>query len=79
MQREQANFMVVEPNIESHSVFKLTDYSEAYGKADIVALLVAHTEFKKLDWRDDTVMLDFAGIFKRVQTRQGLGAMHHHA
>lgn len=79
MQREQANFMVVEPNIESHSVFKLTDYRDAYGKADIVALLVAHTEFKKLDWRDDTVMLDFAGIFKRVQTRQGLGAMHHHA
>lgn len=79
MQREQANFLVVEPNIESHSVFKLTEYREAYGKADIVALLVAHNDFKQLEWRDDAVMLDFAGIFKRVQARQGLGVLHHQA
>jgi len=65
MQSEQDNFLVVEPNIEEHSVFKLTDVDEAYERADIVAFLVAHKEFKALDWRDDKVMLDFAGVFKR--------------
>jgi len=65
MQSEQDNFVVVEPNIEEHSVFKLTDVDEAYEHADIVAFLVAHKEFKALDWRDDKVMLDFAGVFKR--------------
>nr|WP_304442215.1 nucleotide sugar dehydrogenase [Prosthecochloris sp. HL-130-GSB] len=65
MQSEQDNFLVVEPNIEEHSVFKLTGVDEAYERADIVAFLVAHKEFKALDWRDDKVMLDFAGVFKR--------------
>ena len=33
---------IVEPNIESHSVYKLTEYKEAVNKADIVVFLVAH-------------------------------------
>ncbi len=65
MQSEQNNFLIVEPNINEHSVFKLTNYLEAYEKADIVVFLVAHKEFKTLDYRDDKVILDFAGIFKR--------------
>ena len=65
MQSEQNNFLIVEPNIQEHSVFKLTNYLEAYEKADIVVFLVAHKEFKTLDYRDDKVILDFAGIFKR--------------
>ena len=31
-----ANILVVEPNVKEHNVFKLTDYKEAYDKADIV-------------------------------------------
>ncbi len=65
MQSEQNNFLIVEPNINEHSVFKLTNYLEAYEKADIIVFLVAHKEFKTLDYRDDKVILDFAGIFKR--------------
>ena len=30
-----ANILVVEPNVKEHNVFKLTDYKEAYSKADI--------------------------------------------
>jgi len=66
MQSEQDNFMVVEPNIKEHSVFKLTNVEEAYEKADIVAFLVAHKEFKALEWRDDKILLDYAGVFKRA-------------
>jgi UDP-N-acetyl-D-mannosaminuronic acid dehydrogenase len=60
-----ADFLIVEPNIEDHKVFKLTDYKEAYEKADVIAMLVAHNQFKELPWNDDKVILDFAGVFKR--------------
>ena len=60
-----ADILVVEPNIQEHRVFKLTNYMDAYEQADIVVFLTAHNEFKTLPWRDDKVILDFCGIFKR--------------
>lgn len=60
------DILVVEPNVEVHKVFKLTDYKEAYEKADIVALMVAHKQFKELPYREDKVILDFCGIFKKA-------------
>lgn len=65
MQSGQDGFLVVEPNIDEHGVFKLTGYREAYEKADIAAFLVAHREFGELGYRDDVVVLDFAGVFRR--------------
>lgn len=59
-----ADILVVEPNVKEHKVFKLTDYKEAYEKADIVVLLVAHKEFKFLPYRNDKMILDFCGIYK---------------
>ena len=59
-----ANILVVEPNVKEHNVFKLTDYKEAYSKADIVVFLTAHTPVKELPWREDKVILDFCGMFK---------------
>ncbi len=60
-----ADILVVEPNVKEHRVFKLTPYLEAYEKADIVVFLTAHTPFRSLPWRDDKVILDFCGIFKK--------------
>ncbi len=60
-----AKILVVEPNIAVHNTFKLTDYRQAYEQADIVVFLTAHTPFKQLAWRDDKVILDFCGIFKK--------------
>lgn len=60
-----ANILVVEPNIQEHKVFKLTNYKEAYEKADIVVFLTGHTPFKELEWQEDKVILDFCGIMKR--------------
>ena len=60
-----ADIMVVEPNIREHKVFKLTDYQTAYDRADIVVMLTAHDEFKTLPWRDDKVILDFCGVFRK--------------
>lgn len=60
-----ADILVVEPNVKSHNVFKLTDYKEAYDKADIAVFLTAHKPFKTLKWDDNKVILDFCGIFKK--------------
>lgn len=57
-----ADIMVVEPNVESHNVYKLTDYKEAFDRADIVVYLVAHTPFKALPKDTDKVILDFCGV-----------------
>lgn len=59
------NILVVEPNVENHNVFKLTDYKQAYDRADIVVFLTAHDPFKELPHRKDKVILDFCGIYKK--------------
>lgn len=60
-----ANILVVEPNLKSHNVFKLTDYREAYEQADIVVMLVGHDVFRQLPYSDEKIILDFCGIFKK--------------
>lgn len=57
----------VEPNITEHKVFKLTEYKEAYNKADIVAFLVAHDVFVGMgkDCNDEKIILDFCGILRK--------------
>ena len=62
----EAGYLIVEPNIAEHKVFKLTDYRQAYEEADIVAFLVAHNPFKTLPRRDDKIILDFCGVFKEI-------------
>ena len=56
---------IVEPNISEHKVFKLIDYKEAVEKADIIAFLVAHKEFKNLKILKEKVVLDFCGILNK--------------
>lgn len=60
-----ADYLIVEPNVKEHSVYKLTDYKDAYNRADIVVFLTAHTPFKALIWNEDKVILDFCGIYKK--------------
>lgn len=59
-----AELLVVEPNVKEHHVFKLTDYKEAFERADIVVYLVAHNEFKELPRDPAKIILDFCGIYK---------------
>lgn len=60
-----ADFLIVEPNIQSHKVFKLTNYQDAYNKADIVVLLTAHKEFFEFKYDSSKVIFDFCGVFKK--------------
>ena len=59
-----ANILIVEPNVEEHNVYKLTPYQEAFDKADIVVYLVGHTPFKALPKDTDKIILDFCGVNK---------------
>ena len=56
--------LIVEPNINTHPSFSLTDYSEAYKKADIIAWLVNHKEFPHLEKDESKTELDFCGVRK---------------
>lgn len=56
-------YFIVEPNIEEHNVFKLTEYKAAFEAADIIVFLVAHKEFRTLPKNTNKVILDFCGIF----------------
>ncbi len=55
-------YYVVEPNIKTHKVFKLTNYVDAVKNADIIVYLVAHKEFKTVDNDSNKIVLDFCGI-----------------
>ena len=55
---------IIEPNIKDHTIFKLTDYREATEKADIIAFLVAHDEFKLIEIPEGRIVLDFCGLNK---------------
>ena len=56
------NLFLVEPNLEDNLKYDLSDYRKINGRADIVAYLVAHKEFKGLEF--GCVILDFCGIKK---------------
>ena len=56
---------IVEPNINYHSIYKLTDYKEAINKADIIVFLVAHKEFLGLKFQKEKIIMDFSGINKK--------------
>lgn len=60
----RAEVLVVEPNVLSHTSFNLTDYKEAYEKADIVVWLVRHKQFMDIPADQDKAELDFCGVRK---------------
>ncbi|MEM9077482.1 MAG: UDP-N-acetyl-D-mannosamine dehydrogenase [Bacteroidota bacterium] len=56
-------YFIVEPNINTHKVFKLTSYESAINEADILVYLVAHNEFKEKKINTEKKILDFCGVF----------------
>ena len=56
------SYYIVEPNISTHKVFKLTNYIVAVKKADIIVYLVAHKEFRTIEVERSKIILDFCGI-----------------
>jgi UDP-N-acetyl-D-mannosaminuronic acid dehydrogenase len=61
---QDEQYYIVEPNIEDHQVFKITNFKEAADKADIIVFLVAHEEFKTICFNNDKVVLDYCGVLE---------------
>lgn len=59
---DDETYFIVEPNVSEHPVYKLTSVNEATESADIIAFLVAHDEFKGLDFVEHQQVLDFCGV-----------------
>lgn len=59
---QDETYFIVEPNVDDHPYYKLTAVQDAVEQADIVALLVAHNEFKELVFDDNQQVLDFCGV-----------------
>jgi len=56
------DLLLVEPNLDEGGKYQLTDYNKVEAKADIVAYLVGHKEFKKVGIT--AIELDFCGVKK---------------
>ena len=57
------DLLLVEPNLQESNKYDFTDYNSIDDKADIVAYLVAHKEFRVLE--TEVIELDFCGIKQR--------------
>ncbi len=64
LMKEKYNIIAVEPNINNHDEFKLTNYKKAINDVDIIVFLVKHKEFLNLDIKNKEI-LDFCGVIKR--------------
>ena len=60
----EENF-IVEPNIDSHLIYKLTNYYDAIENSDIIVFLVSHKEFENLKICKQKIVLDFCGIYEK--------------
>ena len=54
------DLLLVEPNLKESNKYDLTDIQNINEKADIVAYLVAHKEFKRS--KTEAIELDFCGV-----------------
>lgn len=55
---------IVEPNVDEHLIFKLTDYKIDLEKADIFVFLGAYKEFANINLSKEKVVFDFCGVRK---------------
>ena len=53
--------LISEPNLKENSEFKLYEYEVVLKKADLVFVLVAHNEFKNIDFNEKNIF-DFCGL-----------------
>jgi UDP-N-acetyl-D-mannosaminuronic acid dehydrogenase len=58
---DKYELILVEPNLDGGSEYKLTECSEAISEADIIAYLVAHKELKGFRNKEN-ISLYFCGV-----------------
>jgi UDP-N-acetyl-D-mannosaminuronic acid dehydrogenase len=61
----RAEVLVVEPNVNSHKSFNISDYQIAYNNADVIVWLVRHKEFITMPVETSKIEIDFCGVRKK--------------
>lgn len=64
LEKEGFSIFNIEPNLKNDPNRKLTSVAEALEHSDIVAFLVAHSEFRGLNIGKKKIILDFCGVRK---------------
>lgn len=59
---DKFKILFVEPNLNKHKKYILTQINEVEENADIIVFLVAHKEFKSLEFENEKLVIDFCGI-----------------
>jgi UDP-N-acetyl-D-mannosaminuronic acid dehydrogenase len=58
------DLLIVEPNVNSKSIYKIESIEKALSCADIVVWLVAHDEFKNKEISENIIEIDLCGLNK---------------
>lgn len=69
LKSQEYDVIAVEPNIQSHDSFAVVDLEQALERADVIAVLVKHSQFMNPDIRQRLVsksVLDFCGALRQV-------------
>lgn len=68
---EVGELLIVEPNLEEHEEFELCGLDEALAQADLVVLLVAHRQFRKISPKQlvEKVIIDTCGVLAPPKPR----------
>jgi UDP-N-acetyl-D-mannosaminuronic acid dehydrogenase len=61
LEKDGLSVLMVEPNLQTDSNYKLTGIQEAVEKSDIIVFLVAHKEFRDLKINSDKQILNYVG------------------
>ncbi|MCK4662722.1 MAG: UDP-N-acetyl-D-mannosamine dehydrogenase [Bacteroidales bacterium] len=61
---DKAKYLITEPNVKTHKLFKIYDSRDAYNEADIIVFMVAHKEYKAIDINIKKIEIDFCGVRK---------------
>lgn len=63
--KEGFNILVAEPNLQNSDEFNLVATDKVIEQVDLALLLVAHKEFKNVNWKNKCV-LDICGVLKKT-------------
>ena len=58
------DLLIVEPNVNSKSIYEIESIEKALSCADIVVWLVAHDEFKNKEISENIIEIDLCGLNK---------------
>ncbi|WP_220092303.1 UDP-N-acetyl-D-mannosamine dehydrogenase [Aequorivita sp. CIP111184] len=67
LQTDGFKVLFVEPNLNTHTKYQLTEMNKANEKADIITYLVAHKEFKGLKLNAEIKVFDFCGVLNTIK------------